>query len=554
MRFDITPLDGMVDGDLVVRVTEGTPRARVNITAEAEDADGRMWSASAQFLVSEDGTIDLSKEPPIQGSYSTLDPMGIVTTMAPAGKEPASIFATPDASDVRITFTASERDSATATALAIRRFKAATVQPRRIDEGAIAGTLYLPEGTDTRPAVLVVPGTIHPRSAAAPMAALLASRGYITFLLDYLGRPGMPETFTDVPLEHLALAVDWLRDQPTVDDAAVAALGLEKGAEFLLAAASYIPDLDLRAVLTIAPSCVTWQGTVVGKGPATSSWTIGGAEVPYVAVKGGSGQKLLRSLTKKEGGAVSQLLAHTEAFTAEALKRAALPVEKIAGPLLLLAGFDDQQWPSGEMAEMIYRARRAEHCNEGDQKITFQKVGRLIRYPHLPMAASNRYLDPSGGGGWMLGGSADTNQHADEVGWAKIIDFLGVTIGVPAMASVTGRVAPPVEEPRGWAETAAQALGVGDQAAPVPQPVLEAPPEPAMAASAAAPATEVSPFGPSSGRPIGSPIGVSLGSAADTSAPSEPEPAPEPAPPAPVADVVPPPAAPPQDDQPGSFL
>ena len=50
VRFDITPLDGMVDGDLVVRVTDGSPRARVNVTAEAEDADGRVWMSSAQFL------------------------------------------------------------------------------------------------------------------------------------------------------------------------------------------------------------------------------------------------------------------------------------------------------------------------------------------------------------------------------------------------------------------------------------------------------------------------------------------------------------------------
>jgi dienelactone hydrolase len=489
VRFDITPLDGMIDGELAIRLVEGSPRSRVTIIAEAEDALGRMWSASGQYLVSEDGTVDLTREAPIQGSYSTLDPLGIVTSMTPLGKEPASLFATPDASDMRISLTVRERDTEAATALVLRRYKAAAVSPHRVDEGPIGGTLYVPGGTEPRPAIVVVPGVIGAGACAQPMAALLASRGYVTFCVDLLGRPGLPETLTEYPLEHLADVVAWLCARPGVQGDAVAALGIEKGAELVLAGVSFLPDIPVRCVVTIAPTCVAWQGAAPTKTPI-SSWTVGGQPVPFAPVKLGGGQKLLRSLTKKEGGAVSQLAAHTEAFTAEALRRAALPIERYPGPILLLAGFDDQQWPSGEMAELIYRARRAEHCNEGDQKLTFPKVGRLIRFPHLPAASSTRYLDPNGGG-YILGGAPDANQHADEVGWAKIVEFVGANLGVPVAppatdrsgdtASVEPSVIPPTSaEPSTTAPSAADDSGVDEDGteeggteetpAPPPQP------------------------------------------------------------------------------------
>lgn len=586
MRFDITPLDGMIDGDLAIRLVDGSPRSRVTITAETEDAHGRTWSASGQYLVGEDGTVDLSREAPIQGSYHTLDPLGIVTSMSPTGKEPASLYATPDASDMRITLTSSERDAEGASALVLRRYKAATVAPRRVDEGTIGGTLYVPGGTEPRPAIVVVPGVIGAGACALPMAALLASRGYVTFCVDVLGRPGLPETFTEYPLEHFAQLVEWLRAQPGVQSDAIGALGLEKGAELVLAAVSFLPDIPVRCVVTIAPTCLAWQGAAATKTPA-SSWTVGGQPVPFATVKLGGG-KLLRSLTKKEGGAVSQLAAHTEAFTAEALRRAALPVERYPGPILLLAGFDDQQWPSGEMAELIYRARRAENCNEGDQKLTFPKVGRLIRFPHLPGASSMRYLDPNGGG-YVLGGTPDANQHADEVGWAKVVDFVGASLGVPLAASATGRVddepdrieapaaleeaqaeqteaAPPASAPvgRGWAERAAEVLGASPGTVPA-----------AAATGGDLEETDgATPSGPSFlGAPVlvapghvGRPVGViprpaaAAATADDTSAPAPVDA--EPLDTAPVdaavpsseetSDTTPPPPV--DHDQPGSFL
>src|SRR5690606_19547207 len=101
MRFEITPADGPVDGELHVRVVEANPRGRVTISVSTEDGDGRPWTASAQFLAGEDGVVDLARDAPVQGSYNMLDPMALVTSMAPVGKEPTSVLATLDAGDLQ---------------------------------------------------------------------------------------------------------------------------------------------------------------------------------------------------------------------------------------------------------------------------------------------------------------------------------------------------------------------------------------------------------------------------------------------------------------------
>src|SRR5262245_41246910 len=263
MRFEIPPSDGLVDSELVIRIVEATPRSRVNIVVETTDADGRSWRSSAQFLSSEDGTIDVSKDPPIQGSYNTLDAMALVTAMTPVGKEAASVFTTANGADLQLTFRAGDRDEGGFEAVVTRRFLAPGVQRVDVSEEPVYGTLFLPDGSDARPAVIVLGGVIDRQVVALPMAALLASYGYVAFVAEYFGRPGLPETLSLVPLEHFKTVAEWLGHHARVDSSKMAVLGFERGAEGAMAAAALVEGFAPVAVLTVAPSCVPWTG--VGK-------------------------------------------------------------------------------------------------------------------------------------------------------------------------------------------------------------------------------------------------------------------------------------------------
>ncbi len=436
MHIEITPAVGPADHPIAIRVFDAQPRGRVTVTAETVDRDGRTWASEALFLAGEDGSFDLTKEAPLQGSYSTADPVGLITSLAPKGPGAASIFTPPDPSGYRITVSAGDAPPSDA----VRRFQAPEVEARVVAEGEVQGTLYAAGGTEPRPAVLLVPGFIDPQVAAHPLAAMLASRGYACFVADYMSESSIPGSIAIIPLELLEGAVGWLRNQSSVDSDRIAGYGIEKGAEALLAAACRLPGLALSAIVASSPSCVVWQATGHDRTAPISSWTARGEPLPFLPLKLGRGQKVMRTLKKREGGAVAQLPAHMEAFQDhEAFRRASLPVEKIDAPILLLAGNEDQVWPSGQMSELLYRARRASRGHEGDQKLVYEKVGHIIRFPYLPTSV-NRWLDADRAAGLVLGGTPEANLHADQGCWAKTLEFLGAHLGQPAPI---GQVASP---------------------------------------------------------------------------------------------------------------
>jgi dienelactone hydrolase len=308
---------------------------------------------------------------------------------------------------------------ATAEASVTRRFQGADVERSVVAAGPVHGTLFTPEGATARPGVVLVPGVVPADHAALPMAALLANQGYVTLVVALHDRPDLPEHLHEVPLEHLRSAVDWLRSQPGVDPARVGAIGFERGAEGLLAAASHIPELGLAALVAIAPSCVAWQAD---DDHDSSAWSLAGQPLPFGSVREGVGHRLLRKLTGRDELSDSVGAYRAALEDVDLLRRAGFPVEAVTAPLCLLAGSDDRQWPSGEMAELIHETRRATHSNAADQVVVYPKVGRLVRAPYVP-ATGDRYVDPEGGG-LLLGGHPDETRRADAVAWAKITEFL----------------------------------------------------------------------------------------------------------------------------------
>lgn len=427
MRFEITPLDGAADHGLVVRLLEVGKAQRVTLEAETTDGDGKRWSSSNQFLADDAGIIDLSRDAPARGSYFTMHPLGLVTTMVADDPETTSVFATADAAPMVLRLRAEAEYGEVIETTVTRRFQNPDVERREIEAGSIHGTLFVPPGARTEPAVVLVPGSLPRDLAALPVAAALAHQGYVTFVAAMTNVPGLPDEFHEVPLEHLHAVLEWLRAQPGVDPDRVAAVGFERGAEGLLAAASHIPELALSAVVAIAPSCVAWQAD---DDHDASAWSLGGVPLPCGVVREGVGHRLLRKIAGREHELAAPVDAYRQALEdSDLLRRAGFPVQDIAAPLCLLAGGDDRQWPSGTMGDHIYRSRGRD---DADQMVVYAKAGRLLRAPYVP-ATGDRYVDAEGRG-QLLGGHPDENRRADVEAWAKITEFLGRHLGHDAEA------------------------------------------------------------------------------------------------------------------------
>src|SRR5215216_5157311 len=79
----------LVDQPVTVLVRGLPAGARTTVTAEATDADGATWAATAQFQAPPAGEVSLG-QPSQGGSYTGANPMGLFTLMAPPqGSAPA---------------------------------------------------------------------------------------------------------------------------------------------------------------------------------------------------------------------------------------------------------------------------------------------------------------------------------------------------------------------------------------------------------------------------------------------------------------------------------
>lgn len=129
-------------------------------------------------------------------------------------------------------------------------------------------------------------------------------------------------------------------------------LGTSRGAEAALLLGAIHPEID--AVVAISPSDLVWASLSSDR-PQRSSWTRGGEPLPFVPYDD--------SWEPDPGSAgPPELLEMYEGcleLYADRVPAARVPVERIAGEVLVVAGGDDRLWPSLDFAESVVRRREA---------------------------------------------------------------------------------------------------------------------------------------------------------------------------------------------------
>lgn len=99
---------------------------------------------------------------------------------------------------------------------------------------------------------------------------------------------------------------------------------------------------------------------------------------------------------------------------------ARIPVERSSGPLLLLSGDDDHQWPAGPMAHEIAR-RMADHGRSSDvTNVVYPGAGHAFLV--------QEFFPPSAPGAVALfdyGGSPAADRVAGHDAWSRAVAFLG---------------------------------------------------------------------------------------------------------------------------------
>ncbi len=300
-----------------------------------------------------------------------------------------------------------------------RRFILPHVTVRDVVEAEVFGRFFLPDARRRRGCVVItLSGSEGGVSSSQIAAALYAAHGFPALALAYFRAPSKKGELIEIPVETVQHAIEWVsRELPA---SRVVLSGASKGAELALLAASLIPEV--RGVIAYAPTSVVWPGIASnGKTVPQSSWTWRGTPVefvPHVPVP-----EFTQQFSHAPPYALRPLY-EASLRDASAVARAAIHVERINGPVLLISGRDDQMIPSDAMAESVMARLRNSGHRYPDKHLSYQAAGHQIGIPFLP-AAPRTSAVPFASGGTRAGYA-----EADAKSWVIVLGYLA-PIAVP---------------------------------------------------------------------------------------------------------------------------
>jgi uncharacterized protein len=278
----------------------------------------------------------------------------------------------------------------------------------RVDvrEGGLVGRFYAAAGASRRTGLLMLTGSGggYPDEYAARD---LARAGYPVLALAYFRtRAGDPpeleqKELRNVPLEYIFKGLDWLAARPEVRADRIVLMGESRGAELALMIGALRPDV--AGVIAFSPQELRW-GAVGGGGAA---WTLNGKPLPYA------------------GGVYNRATPMSQ-FTdvldgpADARDPAAIDVERIHGPVLLISSRADALSPSARMANDIEARLRAHGFSYRVENVQYEDASHLLMGfgPGATEFRAERFTI-------HFGGTAAGTEAARNAGWARVKEFLG---------------------------------------------------------------------------------------------------------------------------------
>ncbi|MEK8228504.1 acyl-CoA thioester hydrolase/BAAT C-terminal domain-containing protein [Oerskovia sp. M15] len=224
-------------------------------------------------------------------------------------------------------------------------------------DGGMVAAYAVPDGLsadDPAPAVLVFSGSDGGLVNARATAIWLAGLGYPALAVSYFDSPGQPQELEDVPVETFLTGLTWLREQPGVDTERVFTFGISRGGEMALWLAAHHAGEVYGAIAPTGAARV-FCGYPDASRPA---WTLSGAGLPCIR-------------------------------DAAAPAAAQVPVEEIAGPVILACGTADSQW---EACDLLEEAVPRFGDSTPVRTIVHEEAGHFIAVaPYVPV-----FLEESG--------------------------------------------------------------------------------------------------------------------------------------------------------------
>lgn len=215
--------------------------------------------------------------------------------------------------------------------------------------GQVGTVMYAGE-LDRQPLIVGLGGSeggnawVRPRFK--PIRDSFLEQGYSFLALAYFGGRDTPSGLDRISVEGVYQAIMDAAQDPRINEDCIAVIGGSKGAELALLLASHYPEI--KAVVGVVPGHAVFPAHTIAMN--TASFALHGEPLPFVPVPWSAVPALIKRDLR---GAFEAMLANEKAVEA-----AAIAVENINGPVLLLSATHDEFWPSMEMSNAIVERLR----------------------------------------------------------------------------------------------------------------------------------------------------------------------------------------------------
>ncbi|XP_040598711.1 acyl-coenzyme A thioesterase 1-like [Mesocricetus auratus] len=403
----LEPADScLFDQPVLIAVHGLAPEQPVTLRAALRDEKGALFRAHARYRADARGDLDLARAPALGGSFSGIEPMGLLWAM-----EPDRPFWRLIKRDVQTPFVVElevldghEPDGGRLLARAVheRHFMAPGVRRVPVREGRVRATLFLPPGNGPFPGIVdlfgVGGGLLEYR------ASLLAGKGFAVMALAYYNYDDLPKGMKVFHLEYFEEAVNYLLSHPQVKGSGIGLLGISKGGELGLAMASFLKGIKAAVII---------NGSVAAVG---STMHYKDETIPPVT-----------SLKKRVRRTKDGLLNVVDALESPLVEeKSFIPVERSDTTFLLLVGQDDHNWKSEFYANEISKRLQAQG-KEKPQIICYPEAGHYIEPPYFPLCKAGMHLLV--GANITFGGEPKPHAVAQVDAWQQLQTFFHKHLG-----------------------------------------------------------------------------------------------------------------------------
>ncbi|MGK0448874.1 MAG: dipeptidyl aminopeptidase/acylaminoacyl peptidase [Polaribacter sp.] len=220
-----------------------------------------------------------------------------------------------------------------------------TYVPSLPKESGVVETLLYLGNSDNQPLIVTFGGAEGAidwhRNHMKGKRDSLIQKGYAILAIGYFNADGTPKNLDRISLDAISDTIMKVAKKNKIDESKIALIGGSKGGELILNLASRYKQY--KAVIALSTSNVTFPAITWSAN--TSSWTYKGKEVPYVPAP----LKTISPALKGDLYTAFSMMLEDE----EAVKNAEIHVENINGPILILSGKNDDQWPATSMSNQI---------------------------------------------------------------------------------------------------------------------------------------------------------------------------------------------------------